>query len=175
MDDYVTKPLRKKKLLAVVDKWSTSIADCGLRIADLKSEIENPYCFQGVSRKSEMESAPMDFDRAVEEFEGDKQFLMEVLDGFLKNVRAQIGTIRQAISDGDAEVIRKEAHAIKGGAANLTADDLSRTALELENIGKSGVLEGGMEITKRLEKELCRLGNYVDNRWRRENENLNSR
>ncbi len=86
---------------------------------------------------------------------------MEVLEAFLRNVRTQIGTIRQAISDGDAEVVRNEAHSIKGGAANLTADELSSVAIELENIGKSGVLEGGIEALERLEKEFYRLENFA--------------
>ncbi len=169
MDDYIAKPLSRKKLLAMVEKWSKTIADCGLRNADLKSlpaiasaqarrsgEIENP--------KSEIQVAPMDFDKAIEEFEGDEEFLMEVLEGFLDNVRAQIGTIHQAISSGDAEVVRKEAHSIKGGAANLTADELSRIAFKLENIGKSGLLEGGTEVLERLEREFHRLEVYAKDR-----------
>jgi len=35
---------------------------------------------------------------------------MEVLEGFLDNVRSQIPTIRQAISDGDAERRLGERH-----------------------------------------------------------------
>ena len=105
----------------------------------------------------------MDFEVAVEEFEDDRQFLMEVLEGFLDNVRVQIETMRHAISDGDAQAVRKEAHSIKGGAANLTADKLSSIALELENIGKSGPLQGGIGCLERLEKEFSRLEDYVRN------------
>jgi CheY-like chemotaxis protein len=42
MDDYVTKPLKRKKFLAMVEKWSMMILDFGLRNADLKSKIQNP-------------------------------------------------------------------------------------------------------------------------------------
>ena len=125
-DDYITKPLKRKELLSMVDKWNTAIADS-------KSEVQNP--------KSELENDPMDFLRAIEEFEGDEEFLLEVLEGFLENVTSQIGIIRQAISEGDAEVVRGEAHSIKGGAANLMVDELSKIAFELENIGRSGALE----------------------------------
>jgi len=86
---------------------------------------------------------------------------MEVVDGFLDNVMTQIGTIRQAITDGDGEVVRREAHSIKGGAANLTADAVSKVAFELENIGKSGALEGAIEVLGRLEKEFYRLEDYA--------------
>jgi len=45
--------------------------------------------------------------------------------------------------------------------ANLTADKLSKTAFEPEDIGKSGVLEGGAEVLERLEKEFRRLEDYA--------------
>jgi two-component system, sensor histidine kinase and response regulator len=156
MDDYMTKPLKRKELLAMVDKWSTAIADCGLRIADSKPEVQDP--------ESGLESDPMDFAQAIEEFEGDEEFLMEVLEGFFENVTSQIGIIRQAISAGDAEVVRREAHSIKGGAANLTADVLSKTAFELENIGRSGVLENSVETLERLEQAFSRLEHFAINR-----------
>ena len=184
MDDYISKPLRRKELLAMVDKWTERIEECrfsrrslrhfgevGLNIEDWENkndDIEktsainhqtstlNPPDRRRTGRQSSIvnnqssifnnqssifniqskDAAPMNFERAVEEFERDREFLMEVLEGFMGNVRAQIGTIRQAISDGDADQIREEAHSIKGGAANLTADNLSEVALELENIGK---------------------------------------
>ena len=107
------------------------------------------------------EGAPINFEKAAEEFEGDTEFLMEVVGGFVENVRAQMKTIRQAISDGDAERVRREAHSIKGGAANLTAHGLSGIALELEEIGKSGIVGRAMEVFERLEKEFHRLQVYA--------------
>ncbi|NVM20389.1 MAG: response regulator [Desulfobacterales bacterium] len=193
MDDYVSKPLRRKELLAMVDKWLTSRAKGkrpkakGEGLENLESAIpaphrppeaddglpasarqwqaggQDPHCFHGMSRKSKMDegSAPINFERVIKEFEGDKGFVMKVLDGFLKRGSDQIGAIRQAISDGDAELVSREAHSIKGAAANLTADKLSKIAYELENIAKSGVLEEGVEILKRLEKEFYRLEVYA--------------
>ncbi|MBW2119167.1 MAG: Hpt domain-containing protein [Deltaproteobacteria bacterium] len=58
-------------------------------------------------------------------------------------------------------MVRSEAHSIKGGAANLTADALSKVALELENIGKSNVLEGGIKVLERLENEFHHLEVYA--------------
>jgi HPt (histidine-containing phosphotransfer) domain-containing protein len=96
----------------------------------------------------------MDFERALAEFEGDRAFLTEVLKGFTHNVREQIDVIQQALDTRDAERVRREAHSIKGGAANLRADALSGIALELENIGKSGELTMGHRLLEKLEKEL---------------------
>ncbi len=55
------------------------------------------------------------------------------------------------------ELIRKEAHSIKGGSANLTAYDLSSISFELENIGRSGALEEGVMVLEKLENEFQRL------------------
>ncbi len=109
------------------------------------------------------QKAPMNFQKALREFDGDKEFLIEILHDFLKQVKSQIEPIRQAISRGDAETVRREAHSIKGGAANLGANDLSMKAFELEDIGKSGILEGSAESLQKLEKELMRLENYAKN------------
>lgn len=123
----------------------------------------------------------MNFEKAVEEFMGKEDVLMGVLKLFLENVKDQIGTIRQAISEGNAEVVEKEAHSIKGGAANLTADDLSRSALELEKIGKSRTLEGGIEALEKLENDFFNLKSYAEEKLiinKMEgisNENLDSR
>ncbi|MCP4578290.1 MAG: Hpt domain-containing protein, partial [Deltaproteobacteria bacterium] len=109
-------------------------------------------------------AAPMEYEKALAEFEGDEAFLMEVLEGFIENVTSQIVNIRRAISEGDAETVRQEAHAIKGGASNLAADELSHIASKLENIGKSGSLEGGLDILERLKKAFCRLELFARNR-----------
>jgi len=167
MDDYLSKPLRRKKLLAMVDKWIKRVEDRRLTIENFENENGDPNQTSAINGQSLVDNRqskddiPMDFERAIKEFEGDKEFLMEVLDGFLENVRVQTGTIRQAISDGDAETVWKEAHSIKGGAANLTADELSGVAFELENIGKSGVLEESGKVLERLEKEISRLKVYA--------------
>ena len=153
MDDYIAKPLRRKELLTIVEKWTRRIDDCRLMIDDCIAPQGN--------QESE---APMEYERTLEEFEGDEDFLMEVLEGFIGNVTSQIKLIRQAISDGDAETVRREAHSIKGGAANLTANDLSGIAFEIENIGKSGMLEEGIDSLQKLEREFFRLEHFVRKR-----------
>jgi CheY-like chemotaxis protein len=149
MDDYITKPLRRKEFLSMAEKWTRGIDDC-----------TTPRGNQGLEIGNNGSKAPMEYEMALEEFEGDEAFLMEALEGFIENVTSQIGSIRQAISEGDGEAVRKEAHSIKGGAANLTADVLSGIAFELENIGKSGDLKEGIEALEKLEQEVFRLERF---------------
>jgi HPt (histidine-containing phosphotransfer) domain-containing protein len=109
------------------------------------------------------EKAPMNFEQATNEFEGDKDFLMEVMTGFFDNVETQIETIDQAISDGDTEKVWQEAHSIKGGAANLAAEKLSQTAFDLETMGKAANLKASLEALGRLKIEYDRLKAYAGN------------
>lgn len=164
MDDYLAKPLTRKHFLAMVDKWTGVSADVqtedssGLTITqrDRKTPNESGNFQRPIDPQGDREP-PMDFERALSEFEGDKSLLMEVLGGFIQNVRAQIKIIQDALIARNADRVREEAHAIKGGAANLRAERLSRMAFELEHISKSGEMEKGAEAVKNLELELNEL------------------
>ncbi|EFK10181.1 PAS domain S-box protein [delta proteobacterium NaphS2] len=167
MDDYVTKPLKRKNFLNIIEKWTGSAT---------RIDGENTYSGANASKneivlverdisqnsnKHHLETEiPMDFEGALKEFEGDKILLMEVLKGFMENVGRQIKILRRAIMRQDPERVRMEAHSIKGGAANLRAETLSKIAFELEKIGKSGVLEDGLGVLRRLENELDALRRF---------------
>ena len=124
----------------------------------------NPFTNNGVSEKRD--TAPggsyaisySSFCNA--ENDGDEAFLMMVLKGFLDQAKKQIQTLREALEKGDAETVREEAHAIKGGSGILIAKTLSGVAFELETIGRSGALEGGLEVFERMERELRLLEAY---------------
>jgi CheY-like chemotaxis protein len=158
MDDYLSKPLRREELMDMVDKWIR------------KNEAQDEHSSSGENRlpidsaesavPAEDISCPIDLKKAMDEFDSDMEFVKETLRGFLTNVRKQLEIIHTAIRTGDTETVRKEAHSIKGGAANICADDLSQAALNMESLGKSGSVDNGQEIFQKLEKEFCRLLEY---------------
>jgi HPt (histidine-containing phosphotransfer) domain-containing protein len=114
-------------------------------------------------RPTRKDDFPIDIDRALEELEGDKEFLIVIIDGFLEQTRKQIDAIRRALSDGDSGTVVREAHSMKGGAFTLIADKLSGIAHELEIIGESGSLDRGGDVLDKLVKEFHRLEIYVQN------------
>jgi CheY-like chemotaxis protein len=150
MDDFITKPLRRQEFLGFVGKYE------GLELGLL--DIGNSEQPKDTNSKVE---EPINLDQAVKEFDNDREFLMEVLNGFLENVRVQIKTLNQAISEDDYETVAKEAHSIAGGAKNLCAHELGRIAIELEKHGRSNTPESGRKIFKQLEKEYNRLRDFV--------------
>jgi CheY-like chemotaxis protein len=150
MDDYLIKPVFRQDLLGKVDRWSGS-----------RSATTGAAPPSEASADREVPAGPMDFARALEEFEGNREFLMGLLERFLENVQAQLGTIREALDRADAEILRREAHAIKGGAANLAAVELSSAAAELEKTAKSGSLCEVPGRLERLETAYQRLDAFV--------------
>lgn len=151
MNDYIAKPLKRDALLSIVDKWVMPESIC----SEMEKALE-PL----TTGKITGNSAPMDFERALDEFERDTEFLMKTLEGFLGNVSNQFKIISEAISSGNAEVVWREAHAIKGGAANLVAEDLSKAALNLEQVGKSGELDKADNALELLKNKFSLLEDY---------------
>jgi HPt (histidine-containing phosphotransfer) domain-containing protein len=156
MDDYLAKPLRKEDMIRCLDKWVRHGRGKGQEIGGSGRSGRDGKGRAGMSGTGD----PIDLAKAMSEFDADRDFLKEILGGFLNNVRKQIELIRTALADGNADTIRREAHSIKGGAANICADDLSRAASDLELLGKGGNLDGARPMLQRLEEELIRLETF---------------
>ncbi len=147
MDDYITKPLGKKKLLETVYKWSGNAGN-------VKSASSGAF-------EPERGGSPFDYEKALDEFEQDRQFLLEVVDEFFDVVTGQLPDIETAIRNTDLDRVTKAAHSIKGGAANLTAYPLSDAAHDLELAGKSGSLDRCAQLLAVVVEEFNRLKAFV--------------
>ena len=130
MDDYLIKPVFRQDLLDKVDCW----IDGGSAAAG--GAAPPP----GASTAHRAAAEPMDFARALEEFEGNREFLMGLLERFLENVRAQLGTIREALDRADAEILRRESSCHQGRCSQPCGCGLSSAAAELEKTARSGSL-----------------------------------
>ncbi len=150
MDDYITKPLKKEILISTV-----------LRCFQKKFEQilpENLYMKNPQPQPETHHNDPViDFEKALSEFGNDTVFFKEVLDEFLIKVEKQLEKIQAAIQKNDYDIVEKEAHAIKGGAANLVAMPLSRAASELEDSGKSKNPEKTLAACEKLADEFRRV------------------
>ncbi|MCP3900402.1 MAG: hypothetical protein GY707_11890, partial [Desulfobacteraceae bacterium] len=166
MDDYLSKPLLRKDLLAMVDKWTSQDTEYKTldSISNDKKIITQPEQLPADQSQTSDTDEPMNYDKALEEFMGKQDLLTKVLNTFLENARDQIKILQKAIIDKDSEVIRTQAHTIKGGASNLTAKKLSEIAFELEKIGTSGELKEADNLMNKFEKEFSRLEVYLEDR-----------
>ena len=170
MDDYLTKPLLRQELIDMVEKWTYKARRSPDRADDspggrLEEQDECPGQFdegEPIPGPGEaMNDLPLDYDALVKEFMGKEGLVRKTVVQFVQTVEKQLPVLEKAINEGSLETIAAEAHAIKGGAANLTAGRLSRTAQNLEMAVRSGRMEDGRRLLLALESEFKSLEEFL--------------
>ncbi len=126
---------------------------CFGRPTDGRSEREASSPSVGGRERGNL-GTPVDWDRALSEFLGKRELLMEVLVFFQKSLGEQITKSMRALEQGDFAVIKAEAHTLKGGAGNIAADGISETAKSLEEAAEAGDRQGIAERLESLAGEL---------------------
>ncbi|GAA5315921.1 MAG: hypothetical protein AseanaTS_11260 [Candidatus Pelagadaptatus aseana] len=152
MNDYLSKPFRREDLQRIIAKWLATGSP-----AEPTSETaqESPTMTETGSS-----SSPMDFEQAVDEFMGERDLVVEVLQQFVATCQNQVATIEASIATGNFDVIAAETHKIKGGAANLIARPLSQVASRIEQTAREGDVTMIPALFKELQNQVARLENF---------------
>jgi signal transduction histidine kinase/CheY-like chemotaxis protein/HPt (histidine-containing phosphotransfer) domain-containing protein len=157
MNEVLVKPIRRDSFLAFVRKW---LAPSGNNAAD-PSSADLPQR-EGVEAAEQ--TGPLHYERAVEQFNGNTSLFRTALNQFLRSVEFQLGGISAALAVGDAETVRREAHRIRGGAANLTAYPVAAAAEHLESLAESGNLKDAAAACSEFQAEFERLRQFLSHR-----------
>lgn len=157
MNDCIGKPLFRDQLLALIKKW-TAAEPVGPGTGHVQKVVSKP------AAKKSIAHPPIDLDRALSEFMGEKEVLHNILNEFTGKVRSQIKSIQQAFHGLDFKAIGREAHSIKGGAANLTANRVAGIASALEKAADLKQVELAKNLTGELDEKLQQLENYLQSK-----------
>ncbi len=155
MNAIVTKPIRRHILLGVINKW--------LILHDRKS-IETDfhvYALEGAEWPKEEDTKPIHYDEAVREYGNNKDLTDMVIRKFIESVEINILCLKEAVKQNDLSTIRRIAHKIKGGAANIMAAPLALTAGAVERAAEAKKNEGMGDDVDLLLAELDSLKTYV--------------
>ena len=104
------------------------------------------------------------FDRAelMERVDEDLEFLAETLALFREDYPALLTEIRNAAQQGDLGSFVSASHTLNGMVGNFCAGAAQEAALRLEQMGRSGKLDGIDESIQLLEDEVHRLDNDLE-------------
>ena len=91
---------------------------------------------------------------ALERLDGDRDLLEEIVRLFADGCPGNIIEIRQAFEAGDAPLLHRLAHTIKGAALSVGAVSVSAAALALENQVRVGDLRNGAALVDELASEI---------------------
>jgi HPt (histidine-containing phosphotransfer) domain-containing protein len=85
---------------------------------------------------------------------GDRDLLAELAGLYLEDEPALVAQLRDAVGRGDAEGVRRAAHALKGSVANFAAADAQAAAFALEQAGRNRDLAAAPTLLDALHAEL---------------------
>lgn len=137
MNDYVSKPLRKAKLLDMVRRWTLKRAE---------------------AVASEHDEAPTDaevFDaqQLLSMVDRDNQAFRELIESFLASGTNLMKRLDAAFDEEDFDAIRRVAHSLKGTAGSFYAHRLEQGGAALEQACISGEVERIPELVASVRTE----------------------
>jgi HPt (histidine-containing phosphotransfer) domain-containing protein len=161
MDGYISKPIKMKDLFETIEQVLKEQNAKSHKPKESPTEETQEETNQETTDQIMEEKETMNLDAALERVEGDGELLKEIADLFLEDYPAQLKQIREAIVKGDAKTVERAAHSIKGAVSNFAADAAYNAALDLEMMGRSGMLDQAEEAYRKLETEIQRLAAFL--------------
>ncbi len=102
-----------------------------------------------------------DKDEILKRFDGEKEFLAELVEIFINDIPEQLSGIRKAVDDRNSKDLERSAHKLKGAVANFEEKAAFEVALQLEMMGRENRLDGVEEAYDTLMKEVECLVNAL--------------
>ena len=103
----------------------------------------------------------LDLSRLEEAFEDDVNGIAELLEMALETGKKHRRALEDGLSAGDAQVVARAAHGIKGSAGNIGANAVYRLATELDARARTGNLDGARERIDEIGEEYARVAEEV--------------
>jgi len=95
--------------------------------------------------------------------------LEEIGRSFLDEGPKFIAELSDAIHRHDATALHRAAHTLKGVSAAMGARHINTGSTQLEEMGKSGALEGAKEVLRKMEQDFDELAQALENAWKGSN------
>jgi len=146
MDGYVSKPLRPSELFSAIEALISVPAPSGKK--DTAKIARQP---------NNVTEAVFNKEDALASVDGDKNFLKEIVELFVKECPTMVAQIRQAVNEGNAPAVDRASHKLKGVVGNFGGRNAYDLAWKLERMGKNSDLTNAKEVFTSLEKEMDRL------------------
>ena len=138
VDDYLTKPIRRDQLVAILARFAGKAPD----LREAGAEDAGPA---------------LDEAAALTYVGGDRQLLGELLDIYLADAPGHLHAIRDAVAGADPAALMRAAHTLNGSLRVLGATAAIALVGSLEALGRDGRLEGAVALLAGLEPELERV------------------
>ena len=138
MDDYLPKPLKMNILRETLEKHLNIVSNASLTEHLHKTHIDTEI----INRNSLVELHTQIGD-----------VLYTMIQAYLEDLPIYLNALKESIEDNNTASFADVAHTIKGSSANYGAERLVGICQRLENIGRSGIIEGADQLMAELTEE----------------------
>ncbi len=84
---------------------------------------------------------------------GDEDLAKEVLETFLEDVPRQIEALKGALKEGEAPLVRRQAHTLKGAAGNVGAVALQEVAFRMEKASAAEAMDKAASLMSQVAEQ----------------------
>ncbi|MGI2902719.1 GAF domain-containing protein [Tolypothrix sp. VBCCA 56010] len=145
MDDYLSKPVLKEKLAAILEYWASVILTKEETIASDAASLD----------------LLIDWEHLHQLSENNAEFELELLQIFVEDIQPRLEAVKQAIEKSDFEKIAHEAHHLKGASANIGATAMHLAAETLEQLSQKFERRGTDKLITEFEEFVNRIQLYL--------------
>lgn len=156
MDDYLSKPVLKEKLAAVLDRWSRVLLATELAIMPPKQTI--------YTTDLGAFNLPINWQHLHQLSESNAEFELELLQMFVKDSYSRLELIKTAIVQSNFQQIEQEFHHLKGTSRIIGATAMYLVAEKLEQLAHNQQLEGVANLVIELEEFVKHVQTFLINR-----------
>jgi two-component system sensor histidine kinase/response regulator len=145
MDDYVSKPVSRKEMGAVLGRWISGTPAYRIPGAEDGESHEDPLDRKVISGLRGLQG------------EDETDIVAELAGMFLDDARPRLSALEEAVLSDDAPAVERLAHTLKGSSANMGARGMSALCAQLEDVGAAGDLSQGFRLLEQLKGEFARV------------------
>ncbi len=158
MDDYISKPVAKDKLAAILERWSRKILFSEAAI--VPEIISEPVV---TTTNSKLLEFPINWEHLHEISENDLEFELELLAMFVENSQVHIEVTKTAIAANDFQKIAKEAHHLRGSSGNIGATTMQEISSIIEHKANKNDITDVSELLANLIEYTNQIQDFLNN------------
>lgn len=163
--DFISKPIDMLRLDLVLRQW---VRD---RAREMERDIERGYCELGSqvhsskmcdSQLKEIIGNEINVSAGMERFFCDEEVYVEMLQSYTDNTRVLLKEMQKYLSENNLADYAITIHGIKGASFGICAEEIGKSAQELERLAKTCSREQMHDENKAFRKEMKNLLDSID-------------
>ncbi|QLE50188.1 response regulator [Nostoc sp. C057] len=155
MDDYLSKPVNKKDLAVVLERWSEII------ITSEAVMIPDPASTNQDSQNRDLIDLIIDWEYLHQLSDNDTELELEFLQLFQEDSQIHLESTKAAFAAQDFRQIAWEAHHLKGSSGNMGVTIIQKSAEKLELLSRKHEIAGMVNLIADLENFINRIQDFL--------------